>query len=202
MLRLHGYFFSTPTKRPEEITAYVDKQLEFFASPDFQFYDRFEKEHTNQFVTVILLAHALSEALINAVLAIGLADAGATELFPLLERTEFKEKWLYAPKSFARDYKFPEGSALHETLVMLTRHRNALVHLKIDLTVDGSRVLKGTEFEREQYADERQWMRRYFSLPYDLAEFARKAAAPLAIMLLFDRKPIEVASVHALEGRA
>jgi hypothetical protein len=185
-----------PDKTVEDLSAFVDKQFEFTASPQWQFHERFERRHMTQYVTVIMLSHALSEALINAVLAIGLANAGAQELFPLLEKSEFRQKWLYGPKCFAPDYKFPIGTALNETLTMLSRQRNALVHLKIELTVDGNKLLEGTDFERKRFDEERSWLRRYFSLPYDLANFVRKSIKEPMLMLLFDRKPIEVASAH------
>jgi len=185
-----------PEKTVEDLSAFVDGQFKFTTSPDWQFHERFDQRHMTEYVTVILLAHALSEALINAVLAIGLANAGATELFPLLERGEFKQKWLYGPKTFASAYRFPIGTALHETLTMLSRQRNALVHLKIKLTVDGNKVLEGSDFERKRYDEERRWLRRYFSLPYDLAEFAQKSIQEVALMLLFDRRPIDVAPAH------
>jgi len=185
-----------PDKTIEDLSAFVDGQFKFITSPDWQFHERFEQGHMTEYVAVIMLAHALSEALINAVLAIGLANAGTTELFPLLEKADFKQKWLYGPKSFAPAYQFPTGTALHETLTMLSRQRNALVHLKIELTVDGKKVLEGTDFERKHYDEEQRWLRRYFSLPYDLAEFVRKSIKEVSFMLLYDRKPIDVAPAH------
>ncbi len=185
-----------PSATIEELSAYVDQQFQFIASPDWQFLERFDQRHMNEYVTVILLAHALSEALINAVLAIGLANANSAELFSILEKADFKKKWLYGPKSFCPTYEFPIGTALHETLTMLSRQRNALVHLKIELTVEGKKVFEGSAFERKHYNEELQWLRRYFSLPYDLAEFIRNSIKEPFLMLLFDRKPIEIASAH------
>ena len=43
---------------------------------------------------------------------------------------------------------------------------------------------------------ERRWVARFFSLPYDLVEFARGALPSTPIMLLGDRKPIERAVEH------
>ena len=185
-----------PDKTIEDLSAFVDGQFKHLTSPDLQFHERFENRHMAEYVTVIMLAHALSEALINAVMAIGLANAGAADLFPLIEKGDFKQKWLYGPKAFSSTYEFPTGTAIHETLNMLSRQRNALVHLKIELTVDGNKVFKGTEFERKRYDEEQRWLRRYFSLPYDLAEFVRKSIKEPHFMLLFDRKPIEVSPAH------
>ena len=110
-----------------ELAAFVDRQIGFFASSDWQFRESFDQRHMTEYVTVIMLSHALSEALINAVLAIGLAHAESVELFPLLEKADFKQKWLFGPKSFSPLYVFPVGSGLHETLTILSRQRNALV---------------------------------------------------------------------------
>jgi hypothetical protein len=186
-----------PDKTVQDLRAFVDGQLEFTTSHQWQFHERFERRHMTQFVTVVMLAHALSEALINAVLAIGLANAGAQELFSLLEKNEFRQKWLYGPQCFASSYKFPIGTALNETLIKLSRQRNALVHLKIELTVDGNKLLKGSDFERRRFDEDRVWLKRYFSLPYDLADFVRKSIKEPRFMLLFERGPIEVATAHA-----
>jgi hypothetical protein len=185
-----------PDKTVEDLSAFVDKQFKVTTSPQWQFHERFEQRHMTQYVTVIMLAHALAEALINAVLAIGLTSAGAHELFPLLERNEFRQKWLYGPKCFVPGYKFPIGTALNETLNTLSRQRNALVHLKIELRVDGNKLLEGTDFERRRFDEERGWLRRYFSLPYDLSDFLRQSIKEPRLMLLFDRKPIDVATAH------
>jgi hypothetical protein len=59
-----------PDKTLDDLSAFVDRQFKFATSPEWQFHEQFEQRHVTQFVTVIMLAHALSEALINAVLAI------------------------------------------------------------------------------------------------------------------------------------
>lgn len=185
-----------PDAPVEELASFVERQVRFLASRDWQFHERFGQRHMTEYVTVVVLSHALCEALINAVLAIGLANSESAELFPLLEKADFKQKWLSAPKSFAPAYSFPRGTALHESLTMLCRQRNALVHHKIELKVDGAKVLEGSGFERTPYTEELRWLRRFFSLPYDLADFARKAITGVPLMLLFDRKPIECAHAH------
>jgi hypothetical protein len=187
-----------PDSPIEELMTFVDNQIQFISSPDWQFRERFDRRHMTEYVTVIMLSYALSEALINAVLAIGLANTESLELFPILEKAEFKQKWLVGPKSFVPNYKFPQGTGLHETISMLTRQRNALVHYKIELEVDGIKVLKGSDFKRNRYNEEQRWLRRYFSLPYDLAEFVHKSIGKVPLMLLFDRKPIEADPAHIL----
>ena len=185
-----------PTASPEQLDAYVEKQLDAFASRDFQFFDRFDQRHMTEYVTVVILSHALSEALINAVLAIGLAQAGTSDLFPLLEKADFTKKWLLGAKSFAPAYTFPHDTALYESLVVLARQRNALVHYKLELTVDGKKVLDGSGFERKRHAEETRWLRRFFSLPYDLAEHASNALPRVPLTFLRDRSPIEPSRAH------
>jgi len=182
-----------------ELAAFVDRQVDFRASRDWQFHERFDQRHMTEYITVIMLSHALSEALINAILAIGLAHAESAELFPLLEKADFKQKWLFGPKSFAPTYLFPHGGDMHETLTVLARQRNALVHHKIELRVGEKKVLEGSGFERKSYEEEQRWLRRFFSLPYDLSQFARESIRDVPLMLLFDRRPIEAAHKH---GRA
>ena len=180
-----------PGHTAEQLRAHVEEQFAFSASERSQFHEKFDKRHMTEYVTVALLAHALSEAIANALLAIGLANVGAEAVFSVLERAEFREKWLVGPKAFAPAYEFPRGTTLHETLVMLARQRNALVHNKIELTVENQQILAGSNVLRHGYEEEGRWIRRFFNLPYDLAEFAQKTLRPVPLMLLFDRAPIE-----------
>ena len=187
---------ANPSSPITELEYLIDYQIAYRASPDHQFYTQFDKRLMTEYVTVAMLAHALSEALINAILAIGLAHAGAPELFPLIERSDFKQKWLAAPKSFSTTYSFPKDIALYETLNHLSRQRNALMHYKIELSVEGAKILDGSDFKRNAYNVELQWLRRFFSLPYDLADFARRTITNNPPMLLLDRNPIEIAAAH------
>ena len=183
-----------PTVPVEKIADMVRESVALAAS--YQFSSHFDQRHMTEYVTVVMLSHALSEALINAILAIGLASAGSVDLFPLLEKADFKQKWLSAPKSFAASYTFPHGTALYETLEKLAGQRNAIAHQKIELEYNGSKVLTGSNIKRQSYEEEVRWLRRFFSLPYDLADYARKAITGEPHMLLLERNPIEVAPVH------
>ena len=185
--RMHAL---NPDKSNEEMAAFVDRQVAFATSPAWQFRERFDSRHMSEYVTVLMLAHALSEALVNAVLAIGLAHVGAVDLFHLLERADLKQKWLFGPKAFSPTYTFPVGTALHEALVCLVKQRNALVHHKIELQFNGAKVLEGSNFQRQSYEAEQRWIERFFSLPYDLAGYVREAVPTLPMMLLLDPSPI------------
>jgi hypothetical protein len=122
-----------------------------------------------------MLSHTLREAVINAVLALGLADAGAVELFDMLERFDIKKKWRIGLKSFAPKYSFPLGGDLDKTLSYLSRQRNALVHNKIELHIDDKRVLEGSGIARKPYVENIEWIKRFFSLPYDLVEYVQRS---------------------------
>ena len=146
---------------------------------------------------VTVLSQALSEAVINTILAIGLANAGSPELFEMLDKAEFKQKWIIGPKVFSPGYSFRAGSSLHETLVRLAKQRNSLAHSKIDLTVGEDKILGGNLFERLPQSDERRWIKRFFSLPYDLMVFANLALPELSLFgMLNERGPIPQAPEH------
>ena len=185
-----------PGASDADLSTFVDRQIDVLASPEYQFHENFGQRLMNHHVIVVMLSHALCEAIINAVLAIGLAHAKATDLFPILERTDLGRKWISGPKTFAAEYSFPTGSGLNESLTNLIRQRNALVHQKIDLRIHGQRILKGTSLDWRGYDHQRRWLRRYFSLPYDLSAFATDSIRGFPLLILFDRRPIEAANEH------
>lgn len=181
----------------DDLEKFVDSQIAFFSSDVWQFHEAFEERHVSEYVIVTVLAQALSEALINTVLAIGLANAGSAELFEMLDKAEFKQKWIIGPKAFSTGYSFPTGSALHETLGRLAKQRNLLAHSKIDLNVGEDKIIGGKQFERLSRSDERRWIKRFFSLPYDLMEYANQALPGLPLLgILHERSPIPRAPEH------
>jgi hypothetical protein len=105
-----------PDSPDHELAAIVDPQIAYAANPNEQFNRRFSDRFMTEYVTVAFLSHALCEAAINTVMAVGLACSKNTELFSLLERAEIREKWRLAPKALSPSYNFPKGSALEETL--------------------------------------------------------------------------------------
>jgi hypothetical protein len=184
-----------PTAPDESLIKLGDDQFIFISSERFQFLSRFSDRFMTQFVSVALLSHALCEAAINAILAIGLVKHESQELFSLLEKAEIKEKWRVGPKSFFSPYEFNPGTALFETLNQLTKRRNALVHSKIHLQIGGETILKGSKFERFSVQENIQWMRRFFSLPYDLVAHASNQVGPRMLFFL-DSAPIAMATAH------
>ena len=181
-----------------ELEAIVNGQFDVIASEQWQFHERFDQRHMTEYVIVSMLSQALCEALINAILAIGLSSKGIPDFFSIVEKTEFRKKWLIGPKCFYPGYEFPTGGGMHETLNSLVKDRNALMHHKIELEMNGKKVLKGSRFDRKEYAQEISMLRRYFSLPYDLAAYIRNSDLEPKMLLLFERGPIDPAPAHEI----
>jgi len=194
--KFDNYKRLNPTKSDAELTQWVDGEIAFAASERVQFSDRFSNRFMTQYVTVALLSHALCEAAINSILAIGLVKRESQELFSVLEAAPVKEKWRVGPKSFFPTYELNPGTALFETLNHLTKRRNALVHNKIHLHIGDKKILEGSKFERMTFQESTRWMRRFFSLPYDLAAHARSQLKDPSIFVLSNSVPIVTAAAH------
>lgn len=186
-----------PTSSQESLLEFIDVQIRAHSEPGTQFWLKFSDRIMAEYVTVAFLSHALAESAINAILAIGLARTGAEDVFALLERVDIKEKWLSGPKAFHPAYTLPKSGALFQTLQHLTRQRNAFVHYKVELEVRGETKLKGSRLDRAPLHTQIEWIRRFFSLPYDLASHARSQLAHDAPLILYDSNPIQRFASHA-----
>lgn len=186
-----------PTSSRESLLELIDGQIRANAEPGIQLWLKFSDRIMAEYVTVAFLAHALAESAINAILAIGLASAGAEDLFALLERADIKEKWLSGPKAFHPDYSLPKSGALYQTLQHLTRQRNAFVHYKVELEMGGEKKLEGSRLDRAPLHTQVAWIRRFFSLPYDLASHARSQLNRVAPFMLYDSRPIQRFAPHS-----
>jgi hypothetical protein len=183
---------NNPQATEEQITEWVKRDMSFFSSAWYQafklFYGRFEAEYA----TIIILSHALCEAIINMILALGLANKGTTHLFPMLERRDIQQKFRRGPKYFSPTYSLSPSSSIFQTLKYLTAQRNALVHLKIQVEVNGEEVLKGSDFRRKSYDEDIQWAKRFFGLPYDFIDFIEHTRKDFEFpFVILDRGPIE-----------
>ena len=76
--QFENYRRLNPSKSDESLAKFVDDQIAFAASERVQFSDRFSDRFMTQYVLVALLSHALCEAAINAILAIGLVHSTTT----------------------------------------------------------------------------------------------------------------------------
>lgn len=184
-----------PTSSEEELLKLIDGQIQANADPGRQLWFQFADRIMAEYVTVAFLSHALAEAAINAILAIGLASSGSPELFAVVERADIKEKWVAGPKAFCPTYSLAKDGALYQTLHHLSRQRNAFVHYKIELEMNGEKRLDGSRLDRAPLSTQITWIRRFFSLPYDLVAQAR-AQVPNSAFILFDCRPIQLFSTH------
>lgn len=82
---------------------------------------------------------------------------------------------MIAPKAIESSYLFPTGIAIYETLDKLVKKRNSIVHFKPDVFIGDKKILKGSDYDRVSFFEDMKWLRRYFSLPYDLNTFILKA---------------------------
>jgi hypothetical protein len=188
LARLQGL---NPEAPDDELLALIDGQIDAALIPGRQQATRFTDPIMAEYVTVAFLSHALCEAMINAVLAIGLAMEGAAEVFPLLERADIKEKWLCGPKAISPAYTLDKSSAIFQTLQHLTRQRNALIHYKVELEIGGEVMIQGSKLHRAPLKDDIEWIRRFFSLPFDLMDHVRRQLDHGMFLLLPSSDPIE-----------
>lgn len=50
---------------------------------------------------------------------------------------------------------------------------------------------------RDSYQEQMSWLKRYFSLPYDLAQHSfAQTQQMIAMMMFYDRAPILIAEAH------
>jgi hypothetical protein len=113
---------------------FIDSQLKSCIRPGFQFKMNFYKKFGSEAITAIILSAALSEAVINASLSIGLYVTNRYDLFEMLEKNDLKLKWLVGPKLLVPGYKIPKSGKLYEQLQFTVKMRNAFLHHK--LTID------------------------------------------------------------------
>lgn len=179
-----------------EIQEFVDRQIALQADPEMQVALKFQQRIMAEYVTVAFLSHALSEAIINGILAIGLANIGSEDLFILIERGDIGKKWTIGPKSFSASYTLPKNEALYHTLQHLINQRNAFVHYKIELEIDGKKMLTGSKLDRAPLAQQIIWINRFFSLPYDLLAHAKINLPDLAYSFFIDRGTIQPYQAH------
>lgn len=179
-----------PDAPESELLRLIDGQIEAALAPGRQQTTRFTDPIMAEYVTVAFLSHALCEAMINAILAIGLTLEGAADVFPLLERADIKEKWVSGAKAIDPSYTLEKSSALFQSLQRLTRQRNALTHYKVELEIGGEVKIQGSRLQRAPLSEDLDWIHRFFSLPFDLVDHARQQLGDGMFLLLSDSNPI------------
>jgi hypothetical protein len=118
------------------------------------------------FVNIAITASTLLEALINLYLSIKCLESGNQEVFEILERARFDQKWRVGPKIFLEGYELLCSSSPGQDLKELIKIRNALVHYKpqVDNKLD-NRGLKGSDFDIESYSEKARKINIFLELP-------------------------------------
>jgi len=159
-----------PEASDENLNRFVDEQIMPGRSGKMQYFAQFLEPFAVQAIAITVLSHALVEATINAILALGLHRAGKSDLLAILEQANVKRKWTLGPKSFLPKYILPRSDVLFRELSTLCRRRNAYLHSKIELRDEGNKVvLRGSPdsgFLIDK--DARNLVHRFLSLPYEL----------------------------------
>lgn len=115
-------------------------------------------------ITVIVLSCMLIEHNINFYLSTKCTAAR----FEKLQRNALVNKWTDVPKEFVPTYTLPVGSELAKDLNALVNRRNAIVHAKPKLSIDGDNRHAGNEPPVE--LDENAFIERCASMPSRLLE--------------------------------
>lgn len=174
----------------------VDSELRFKINPQVRLHVLYYRRVMSLYVTTAILSHALVESVINTFLAVGLATRDAADLFSLVERADIKEKWIASPKLLHPSYRLVKGSAFYETLQRLIKERNAYTHYKAEVEVRGKKLLEGSKVDRSDLNTQIKWMKRYFSLPFDLVFNLERQFPGVATFLLYKVDPIELFLPH------
>ena len=186
-----------PNMSDEQVNELVEREIKASTTTERQFSARFSERFMTMYVTVTLLSQALCEAEINAILATGLYEHGLADRFAKIQMAGIKEKWLKSPKIFCPEYELKKDSALCETLNHLIEQRNTWMHHKIHLHAGEVKIIEGSKLQRSSYKEGASWMKRFFSLPYDLAAHAHAQTQQMhAAIIVFKRTPIPTADAH------
>ena len=126
--------------------------------------------------TALILAAACVEATINIYLAFKDPDG-----FDKLQWKPFMVKLTTVPKQFDENYELPESSELYRDLKRLHDRRNALMHLKEDVTYQGKSV-QGAETGHSSVGDEHEFVKRCRNIVDRVLEHLRKFDRSEALM--------------------
>lgn len=173
-IRSHGNIKWTD----EEFDQYKNERIDIYIRPDIQMERFIDGRYEAEFITIVLTSAALVEAMINACLQYLLAKVGKNELFALVDKWTVLEKWEHGVKLVIKDFSFPKATKLWDVLKGLITVRNAALHYKPMLEIDGKRMYVGKSIFQQVVKDQMCWLKRASNLPYELhymlrCEFAK-----------------------------
>ena len=170
----------------ETIRDFIKSQVRLDSSPEMQFTNFFHDKFVAEYVSITILAHALVEATINTVLALGLNHVERIDLFDELERKSVMHKWTTGPKAFLPEYVLPRSGSLHNDLTAICKRRNAYVHAKVDLTDrEGRIILRGSGHKGISLGPQsRRILHKSLALPYSLHDYLLSQVADLSLRFI------------------
>ncbi|EJN34408.1 hypothetical protein [Pseudomonas sp. GM80] len=169
-IRLKGL---NPEAHDLEIEKEAKRRSGIDKSPEERVSHRYYWRIMPLYTEVAILSAALCEAEINLALAWGLSMLDKEDEFQRIELKPTPEKWLHGPKVVLPAYEIPSGCAEVETLRKVFSERNRLVHPKSTIQKAGQQMLGPKVLKPPKIKDLLSWIGRYFSLPFDLADFLR-----------------------------
>lgn len=125
---------------------------------------RFIAEHA----VIVMMSAALAEALINVSMQYLLAKSERAHLFPLFDKWTIMEKWEYGPLLALGTYSFSKSSQTYCILKELVSARNAAMHYKGLLEIEGVQHFKGTSMYKRSIPEQLPWLKKVANLPYSL----------------------------------
>lgn len=172
----------------DKLRDFIDSQIRIDSSPEMQFTNSFYDKFVTESVSITILAHALIEAAINTILALGLNHVGRLDLFDQLERKNLKHKWATGPKEFLPDYGLSKSGSLYNDLTTICRRRNAYVHAKVDLSnPDGRILLRGSGHKAISLGPQsRRLLHKALELPYSLHDCLLNQVADRSLRFMLE----------------
>lgn len=122
-----------PSSEESVIRDFVREQFDLMAKDHVQYANAFSDKVISVYIPTIVLCHAFCEALINAILAVGLQFSDNIEVFELLDKSNLKDKWELGPKTFLTNYVLKRSDHRYGQLSNLCSDRNSIVHSKITI---------------------------------------------------------------------
>jgi len=162
-----------PEAEDETIDEEAKRRSGIDKTPEERVFHRYLGRIMPLYTEVAILSAALCEAEINLALAWGLSMLDREDEFQLIESKPTPEKWINGPKTLLPDYVMPSGCAEAEALRKVFRERNRLVHHKSTIQKAGQQKLGAKTSKSPKLTDLLMWIARFFSLPFDLADFLR-----------------------------